>query len=159
MKSICIVLCLFAMGTIAVDQAPMATFVCALCSAGSPLSQTFLPEGQTCTDLDIAMKNLGKPGCFGLEGSLSSIIDITNATQLYEETQRLEAALAAEQLKNRNLLIAVICLGVGVGVVIVAAFVVVWCLWKRDMDSINITDGQYQSQARVERSNHELKFL
>lgn len=64
----------------AIDQYPIATWTCNLCATGSPLSSVFLPPGRTCSDLDTAMKNLGKSGCTGL--SLQSQTNITDIEQL-----------------------------------------------------------------------------
>jgi hypothetical protein len=134
-KLLLIVLAFCVCATVAVDQSPIASLACQMCSSGSPLSAKILPPGTTCVDLDIAMQNIGKDGCFGLQGALEEEgIDQNNATEVWAYAQELEDELDSEKAKNRNLILVIVGLSVTVVATCVGSGVIVWCLVKKDSE-------------------------
>lgn len=87
-----------------IEESPIANAVCSMCSAGSSLANSFLPKGTTCNDLDIAMKNIGKPGCFGLVGSTNQTqINFNDPQEAHDAYDKLEKQYIAQSKKIVNL--------------------------------------------------------
>jgi hypothetical protein len=128
----------FAGFALALDESPMASFVCQLCSSGSPLAQQLLPVGMTCLDLDAAMQNIGKDGCLSLRnitaGGTSGSINQTNATQVWEAYQNLQSELDHEKSYATQLLIAVIVLSILIPMICLGSGIIIWTFWKKTND-------------------------
>jgi hypothetical protein len=77
---------------VCIEESPMARVICAMCNSGSGLVTKFLPEGTTCLDLDTAMQNIGKPGCFGLKDvGTDKGIDFNDPEKARAAYEKLEA--------------------------------------------------------------------
>lgn len=143
--------------SIAIDESPIASFTCQLCSSGSPISSILLPPGTTCTDLDLAMQNIGRGGCSGLIGiTLVNGIDITNATQVWEYAQQLQADLASEKSYANRLIIGLVGVSIGLGLTIVGAGILVYFMFKKSVDDLGYAAA---SRSQLPVTHEPLKFL
>lgn len=144
MHKVLFVLLFFVSAIHSLDQSPIASFACQLCSSGNALALQIIPEGYTCTDLDIALRNLGKSGCFGLDGALDDgSVDPTNITQVFNYALELEERNNA--LENRNTWLLLACIGLGIALVATiagCAFVLFWREKRtKEMESVNAFAG------------------
>lgn len=115
----------------AIDQSPIASFTCQLCSVGNALANYFLPDGRTCTDLDAAFIALGKNGCFGLQNITSQNLTLPQPPmKLGAPGNEIIDPFLTEM--EKWLIVGLTFAGVVMILIIVAAVVIVWCVLRRN---------------------------
>lgn len=94
----------------ALDQSPIATLTCQLCLSGNALAYTLLPNGTTCQDLDIALRNIGRSGC--------SLAGDSNGGGSQSGSTTNDSQLASQKAYSSRLLAATIVLSLLIVVII-----------------------------------------
>lgn len=120
-----------------IDESPVASLTCQFCSSGATFfTSRLLPNGMSCLDLDAAMRNIGKSGCFGLRSDAPSSeypdgVNPNNATQSYQAYKDKEKQYESEKDKSAKLTVGIASLVVILLLTIAAFGVAIYIIIKR----------------------------